>query len=295
MQCEGRPLIRGNAVPLNPRPYGGDGDAVAGRQFFGTARFPDDVSMGSHSDVMHDASPVVKCQMHHARLYREPMDTMGDRLRAARQKAGYESAKMAAEAMGVSVATYIQHENGIRNYPADRAQRYARFFRSTPEWLLYGRELGERVTAANLGPMIPIQGAVAAGVWRERMEYDESEWETFTGAPDVEAPMSHRFGLRVEGDSMDVLYPPGTVLECVRYWGEHIIPNGKRVIVQRVRSDGEVETTVKEYFEDGTGIVWLVPRSNNPAFQSPFRVDQPESGIESISVVALVVASTRYE
>ena len=41
--------------------------------------------------------------------------------------------------MGVTEATYVQHENGIRNFPPDRAQRYARFFRSTPEWLLYGR------------------------------------------------------------------------------------------------------------------------------------------------------------
>lgn len=57
--------------------------------------------------------------------------------------------------MGVSVATYIQHENGTRGFPADRAQRYARFFRTTPEWLLYGRETGERVDLAQLGPLKP--------------------------------------------------------------------------------------------------------------------------------------------
>ena len=220
---------------------------------------------------------------------------MGERLKQAREKAGYTSAKLAAESMGVSVPTYIQHENGTRNYPADRAQRYARFFRTTPEWLLYGRELGERVEPTALGPQIPIQGEVAAGVWRERMEYDESEWEHFTGAANIEAPLSHRFGLRVEGDSMDILYPPGTILECVRYWGDAVIQNGKRVIVQRSREDDGIETTVKEYFEDKDGIVWLVPRSNNPAFQAPFRVDQPEEGITDVRVVAIVVASTRFE
>lgn len=245
--------------------------------------------------MMHNASHDVKCQMHQRRIYLEPMSTASERLKAAREKSGYSSAKSAAEAMGVSPATYIQHENGTRGFPAARAQRYARFFRTTPEWLLYGRELGERTTPAELGPAIPIQGAVAAGVWRERLEYDESEWETFTGAPHIDAPLSHRFGLRVEGDSMDMLYPPGTVVECVRYWGEKVIANGKRVVVQRVSDDDTVETTIKEYMEDKDGVVWLVPRSSNPAFQAPFRVDKPEPGVVDVRIIAIVVASTRYE
>lgn len=222
------------------------------------------------------------------------MTTPAERLKNARMAAKYATAKLAAEAMGVSVATYIQHENGTRGIPAERAARYARFFRTTPEWLLYGRDTGE-TSPAQLGPAIPIQGAVAAGVFKVRMEFPESEWETFTGAANISAPVHERFGLRVEGDSMDLLYPPGTILECVRYWGDYPIENGKRVIVQRTRSDGEVETTVKEFMEDRNGIVWLVPRSSNPAYQAPFRVDNPESGIVDVRVVALVVASIRYE
>lgn len=222
------------------------------------------------------------------------MTTPSERLKSARQEARYETAKLAAEAMGISVATYIQHENGTRGIPADRAARYARFFRTTPEWLLYGRETSE-TSPAQLGPAIPIQGAVAAGVFKVSMEYPESDWETFTGAAHVDVPVNERFGLKVEGDSMDLLYPPGTILECIKYWGDYPIENGKRVIVQRTRRDGEVETTVKEYTEDRNGIVWLVPRSSNPAFQAPFRVDQPEPGIVDVRVIALVVASIRYE
>jgi SOS-response transcriptional repressor LexA len=245
--------------------------------------------------MMHNARAVGKCLLHHAPIYPDVMGTPGERLKDSRVASGYSSAKAAAEAMGLSVATYVQHENGTRGIPADRAQRYARFFRTTPEWLLYGREVGDRTTTAQLGPPIPIQGAVAAGVWRERFEYPEEEWEMFTGSPNIAAPIRQRFGLRVEGDSMDVLYPPGTVLECVRYWGDEPIPTGKRVIVQRTHDDGSVETTVKEYHEDRDGVVWLVPRSSNPAFQAPFRVDQPGPGVADIRVVALVVASTRYE
>lgn len=244
---------------------------------------------------MHVASRHVKCQLHHAVHYVEMMDTPAERLKAAREAAGYPHAKDAAIAMGLSVATYIQHENGTRNFPTDRAQRYARFFRTTPEWLLYGRETGSRVESATLGPSLSIQGAVAAGVWRERADYPEEDWEPFTGVAEVSAPASQRFGLRVEGDSMDIIYPPGSILECVRYWGDTVIPNGKRVIVQRTSDDGTVETTVKEYMEDKDGIVWLVPRSNNPAFQAPFRCDNPGPGIVDIRVVAVVVASTRVE
>ncbi len=224
------------------------------------------------------------------------MKNSADRLRDARIRAGYATAKDAAEAMGASVSTYIHHENGTRGFPATRADRYAKFLKTSPEWLLYGRAgVSDAAQSAELGPKIYVQGSVAAGVFTARMEYDESEWEAFTGAPDIDAPTGQRFGLRVEGDSMDLLYPPGTILECVRYWGRDPILNGKRVIVKRTRLDGEIETTVKEYQQTDDGIVWLVPRSSNPAFQAPIRCDRPEPGIARVEVIALVVASIRRE
>lgn len=220
------------------------------------------------------------------------MSTPADRLREAREKSGYSSAKAAAEAMGIPVATYIQHENGGRGYPATRAERYARFFRVQPEWLLYGKAVPKPV-APGLGPLLHIKGEVQAGHFKPTLHKDEVDWLAFAGSPDVEAPLRDRYGLRVLGDSMDLLYPEGTILECVRYWGREPIPNGKRVIVQRWRDDNEFETTVKEYVErDGVG--WLVPRSNNPAYQA-FRCDLPEDGIVRVEIVAIVVASTRLE
>ena len=87
---------------------------------------------------MHYALQERKCLLHDGRDYFAFMADQASRLRAARERAGYDSAKMAAEAMGCSASTYIQHENGTRGYPKDRAERYARFFRVTPQWLLYG-------------------------------------------------------------------------------------------------------------------------------------------------------------
>jgi phage repressor protein C with HTH and peptisase S24 domain len=221
------------------------------------------------------------------------MSQTAERLKQARVKSGYSSAKAAAEAMGVPVATYIQHENGVRGIPAGRAERYARFFRVTPEWLLYGKTTADKVVT--LGPQLYVVGEVAAGVFKEAWKKDASDWEAFTGRADIIAPLNDRFGLRVEGDSMDLLYPPGTILECVNYHGQDVIPSGKRVIVQRTDVGGNVEATVKELYRGEDGVDWLVPRSTNPAHRA-FRGDLPDSPeISKVEIVAVVVASTRPE
>lgn len=222
------------------------------------------------------------------------MSSAGERLKQAREKAGYTSAQMAATAMGVAPATYAQHENGLRGFPASRAERYGRFFRVAPEWLLYGSK-AVNAEPSDLGPRLFVKGSVAAGIWKDAWEVDPDEWETFTGRADVSTPLQRRFGLRVVGDSMGHVYPPGSVIECVLYDGESIIPSGKRVIVVRTKHDGSVEATVKELVRDDDGVEWLVPRSNNPAFQA-FRGDQPDSpDITSIAIVGIVVASIRPE
>ena len=60
-----------------------------------------------------------------------------DRLRWAREQAGYTSASSAAEAMGVPSPTYMAHENGSRGFRS-RADRYATFYRVSLHWLLTG-------------------------------------------------------------------------------------------------------------------------------------------------------------
>lgn len=88
------------------------------------------------------------------------MDAPNHRLKIAREQRGYRTAKEAAEAMGVPVTTYTQHERGERGIPRGRASQYADFFRTTPEWLLFGREAAVRAK----GPKaIPLVGYVGAG------------------------------------------------------------------------------------------------------------------------------------
>lgn len=62
-----------------------------------------------------------------------------ERLAAARQSAGYESAADAARALGVSYPTYAGHENGSSGFRHKTAAIYARKFGVSLEWLLTGR------------------------------------------------------------------------------------------------------------------------------------------------------------
>ncbi len=63
---------------------------------------------------------------------------MCERLKVARERAGYETAKEAAASLGVPISTYTGHENGSRGYTKNAAQRYGRKFKVAPEWLLFG-------------------------------------------------------------------------------------------------------------------------------------------------------------
>lgn len=139
------------------------------------------------------------------------------------------------------------------------------------------------------GPRLMVKGAVAAGVWREAIEWPEEEWTPYTGGAHVDVPADRRFGLVVEGESMNAVYPPGTVLDCVSTIGTGATPrSGQRVVVVRKRFDGEVEATVKEYIRDANGAEWLVPRSHNPAFQSAIAIGSREDGIEETVIMAIV-------
>jgi len=73
-----------------------------------------------------------------------------DRLRLARERAGYDSAGGAARANGWSVGTYRHHENGTRNFPAKVAESYARAYGVSAGWLLGLTERDDRSYAQEI-------------------------------------------------------------------------------------------------------------------------------------------------
>ncbi|SDR02212.1 helix-turn-helix transcriptional regulator [Pseudovibrio sp. Tun.PSC04-5.I4] len=63
-----------------------------------------------------------------------------ERLRQARFSAGFKTATAAAKSLGVNNSTYASHENGSRAFNHDDAAHYARRFKTTPQFLLYGED-----------------------------------------------------------------------------------------------------------------------------------------------------------
>lgn len=213
----------------------------------------------------------------------------GNNLRALRKRAGLKQPAI-AEAMGVSVPQVSRWEASVDNIPSHRLASLASAYRAT-----IGEIFDGPLPTVPLGPPLHIKGEVAGGMWKDAFELPEDEWQTFYGRPDVTVPLDARFGLRVVGESMNAIYPHGTILECVKVMQGAEIASGKRVIVVRQREDFEYEATVKEFVVDDDGVPWLWPRSYHPEFQTPWRMDQDQPGIRSVTIVGVVVASTRYE
>lgn len=209
-----------------------------------------------------------------------------DELAALRKKRGLSQAAL-AEIVGVEQPTVQRWESGKRLPDLDSLYRLATALGVTPGALLEGGAV------VSVGPTLWIKGEVAAGVWRVAAEWPADDWQTFTGRPDVTAKIEHRFGLIVRGDSMDLLYPHGTIVECVSVFGRVALAPGKRVVIVRKNERQEYEATVKELVEQD-GAMWAVPRSTNPAHR-PINLSEQEPDVVETRIVAVVVASIRPE
>jgi hypothetical protein len=124
------------------------------------------------------------------------------RLRSARVKAGFESAALAARALGMKPPTYVHHENATRGL-LDHASVYASFFGVSLEWLVTGRG---SMTGA---PGIPFRGHVGAG---ERVDLENNARDIERGV-NIEMPRPRDSdAFIVRGDSMLPRFFRGEVL-----------------------------------------------------------------------------------
>ncbi len=142
------------------------------------------------------------------------MSTPSERLKQAREAAGFATATDGAVHAGVKYYTYVQHENGIRGIPAERAALYARAFGVEPQWILYGRggPTGRRP--------IPVVGYVGAASQFEGLD-DHAHG---SGLDEIEAPPGVPDGaiaVIVRGDSGYPSIRDGMVLI---YWDKHEDP-----------------------------------------------------------------------
>lgn len=144
--------------------------------------------------------------------------------------------------------------------------------------------------------MITVVGFVQAGHWRESAEWFDDEQYYVSAPPFREWWSVPMIGLEVRGQSMNRMYPEGTVLICANliHVDRNPVP-GEKVIVQQRDRHGLVEATVKELQLDERGAAWLWPRSTDPTFQQPIRFQGEGKEEDDVIVSALVIASIRRE
>lgn len=68
------------------------------------------------------------------------MEEFAERLKTARKKAGYRSARKAAEALGMPESTYRAYEGGTRGISPETAEKFGRRFRFRPASLIFPHE-----------------------------------------------------------------------------------------------------------------------------------------------------------
>ncbi|WP_120251798.1 LexA family protein [Sphingobium sp. YG1] len=139
---------------------------------------------------------------------------------------------------------------------------------------------------------VEVNGSVAAGVWKEQSDWPSAERYDVRFGPN-RFRGAERFGLRMEGLSMNRTVPPGADLECIRVTFSHFEPKpGDLVIVERTNHD-LTEMTCKRLDMDGDE--WILRcESTEPEFQDFIRIGKPsaENHIDDEArVIAIVVGA----
>lgn len=220
-----------------------------------------------------------------------PMKDAHTRLTIAREKAGYATAADAARALGVNAQTYYSHENGNSGLRATVAEKYAKKFRVSLDWLLTGR--GEISTGSAIPydmPVagLPLLGTIQAGHWLETTYAEEGpEQQMVQVASDPRFPYAKQYALRVVGDSMDLDFPDGSIVTCVDFAESGLgLVEGLIVHVERQRAGGQLVEITLKYVERRKGVLCLVPRSTNPIHQAfPVNGSDPDTEIVTRGVV----------
>jgi phage repressor protein C with HTH and peptisase S24 domain len=172
-------------------------------------------------------------------------DSPHQRLRLAREQAGFARASDAARAMGIEEPTYLGHENGSRGL-SRAAARYARFFGVSLDWLIDGRDVltpasgpppprnGELGGPARFGARIPAYGQAVGGrdgefILNGNRIVDVLAPPSLQGVPDA-------YAVYVVGDSMEPRYFVG---EAVFVNPRLPVRRGDFVVAQIAVGDGE--------------------------------------------------------
>lgn len=210
-----------------------------------------------------------------------------ERLKKAREDAGFETASDAARALGIKIGTYTHHENGTRDFDNDAAEKYARRFGVPVEWLTFAAGAKQSVVPIKDGMIV--KGEVRAGSWLEIDAEDYREPEYIPFSRDMAYARATQYALLVVGNSMNKVAQAGQYV-IVADWPETGLElrDGDLVVVRRDRSM-TYEVTLKRARKNGNG--WeLWPESTDPQWQKPIQLDDKDV---EVSIVGKVIG--KYE
>lgn len=237
------------------------------------------------------------------------------RLKWAREKRGYASAREAADAIGVRYSTYAGHESGSRGIKRDALRRYARFFRISPAWLEFGtgedapaeitdekKSIVDNNLCSKMCPGImqfvsssivePARfgGFAQAGIWVDPSVVLEKT-TTGEGVSAIAGkwgrlPQFYYVAKDNSADQLRIL--DGDHVLCVPY---ELARGGQLrdkdiVVIERVRSGGTFERTVKQIILKDSKCS-LVSRSSEPRY--PLIEIDPQTMTEEDGTIVRIV------
>ena len=143
---------------------------------------------------------------------------------------------------------------------------------------------------------VPIVDFVQAGNWRACVDVDECQF-IYAELP-TKGYGKKVYGLRVEGESMNLKFPKGFVLSVVNLMDYNPdLQSGDYVIVERVHKGGDHEYTVKR-LDIIDGQARLCCESNHPEYEGqcidihwPYEGGE-NIGLHTVQIKAVVLAAT---
>lgn len=149
----------------------------------------------------------------------DDLSFMHDRLRRARLLAGFDTARAAIERFGWKASTYRAHENGQNKFRASDAGAYARAYKTSSAWLLFGEQ----------GPNPPPVGS-AGGELTHKIP-----------------PREDHFDLNLDSDELTDIACRGDILRFAPVFDHRALSDGDIVAVER-RTESGVDILPKRVF-----------------------------------------------
>ncbi|NEX45206.1 helix-turn-helix domain-containing protein [Pseudotabrizicola algicola] len=167
------------------------------------------------------------------------------RLRLAREAAGFENAREAADRFGWAYPTYSSHENGSRGIRADKITEYAQAFRVAPAWLLSGD-----------GPMAAPKGN-AEGTAKRASGFGEAEIAPFIPASASAAKLVENLAAALAAGSRHI-----QTFTAQRDYAGYAVLKGDLLIIGTPRKETEGDLVIATLTDtnDGTSMTVLRQR-----------------------------------